>query len=569
MSFRRFNQFARRYAWCTILVGALSSCKRPPEPLQPLAASSDSSPSGQSQIAFRSVEIPLLAQAAFSSGSEANLFTILEIVGGGVGCLDYDLSGQVDLFFAGGGQIDAVGRTVRGVASKLYRLHEGIRLSDVSAATHAAVDDLYTHGMTSADFDNDGFLDMLVYGYPGVRLLHNQGDGTFRDETDLAGLGCVNWVTAASWIDLERDGCLDLYLASYVDWSLEKNIVCPGSSGLDDVCSPNAYASVVNKAYRSLGDGVFMPDPDRFLGTYFGKTLGVLAAKFDPRDDVNLYVANDLMANFLLRRQTDHKYEEQGMTAGVALDALGVANGSMGLALLDFNLDQRFDIFVTNLQNELMALYLNEGQTLFRHSSRPAQLNIAQAKVVGFGVVAVDFDCDGDEDVLLTSGDVHYKPDKGSMQQLPLLIENNQGKNFRHCLPACDFFDEPAVGRGLASADLDNDGDLDIVETKLFGAPVILENTRQNDNSWLRIGLVGTESARTPIGTVATLTVDERVMVRQLYGGGSYLSQSEQVLSFGWPENTAAKLSIQWPSGRLTDIQDVAANQRMLLVEPR
>lgn len=535
---------------------------------EPEGQSRRPSSASDSMLRFESVELPVLETCRFSSGQEAQLNTILEIVGGGVGCIDYDLDGVSDLFFPGGGTIDASRQQVAGADSKLLRGDLPWQLSDTTAAARLDTRQIYSHGVTSADFDQDGFPDLLVYGYRGILLFHNQGDGTFQEVAGQTDLAQERWTTAAAWVDLDRDGSLDLYLGSYLDWNLEKHQVCPTPAGVADVCSPNAFGGASNIAYLNSSDGTFrfassLPElPAR------AKTLGILAAELSAGHGTSVYVANDLVPNFLLGLRNGN-YEEHGYTSGVAVDNSGIANGSMGVALLDFNLDRRFDLFVTNFEHEQMALYLNEGDDLFQHASRKAKLNLRGVSAVGFGVVAGDFDGDADEDVVLTAGHVQYHPDSGSMKQLPILLENNGARTFVKLSPECRFFKEPAVGRGLAAADLDNDGDLDLVASRLFGAPALLENVSPTDSNWLRVALVGVSSPRTPIGATAELVSGEHKIVRQLYGGGSYLSQSQQDLHFSWPGSAGATLSVRWPDGSTTEPVPVAARRRIVVIQGR
>jgi hypothetical protein len=261
---------------------------------------------------------------------------------------------------------------------------------------------------------------------------------------------------------------------------------------------------------------------------------------------------------------------EHAFASGVAVDDEGVANGSMGLALLDFNLDRQFDLFVTNFENEKMGLYLNAGADLFHYASRKAGLNRADLKRVGFGVVAADFDGDGDEDIVFSCGHVHYHPDNGDMRFLPVYLQNEAGQSLTTCVPSGAYFTEPTVGRGLATADFDNDGDLDMVGTSLFGPPSLIENLNATDKHWLSVQLIGTSASRTPIGATVELRAGTRTVIRQLYGGGSYLSHSQSRLHFAWPaESTAANvvLDIHWPDGSTTDSMSVTPGQNIVVIQ--
>ena len=524
-----------------------------------------------SQATFAARESEEVKACTFMNGREAGLNSILEIVGGGVACFDYDGDGNVDLLFAGGGIIHATEKKIDGINCQLLRGGPDWKFTNDTVKSHLDTTRIYSHGATVADYDQDGFEDVLVYGYGGVVLLHNQGDGTFHESTLADGLENAGWITAATWIDLNSDHDLDLYFGSYVDWDVDKNQVCRDRSGEPDVCSPNAFNGSRNSVFLSNGDSSFQLRVDMVQADQPSKTLGVVAAEFHHGQGVGLYVANDLIANFLFSQRGD-RFEEHGFASGVALDDEGVANGSMGLALLDFNLDRQFDLFVTNFEHEKMALYVNSGMDLFQYVSRKAGLNRADLKRVGFGVVAADFDGDADEDIVFTSGHVHYHPDTGDMQSLPVYLQNEAGQSLTTCVPSGSFFSDPTVGRGLAAADLDNDGDLDLVGTSLFGPPSLVENMQVPDKNWLTVQLVGTIASRTPIGATVELTVGTRVMARQLYGGGSYLSHSQSRLHFAWPADSTASdviLDVHWPDRTTTESISVTSGQNVVVIQRR
>jgi hypothetical protein len=520
-------------------------------------------------LEFRLVDCPELKAARYENGRSANMNAIIEIVGGGVACIDYDLDGTCDLFFPRGGTLDPERRVVKGVPSVLLRGDVGWSFHDVSSAAQATVEDLFTHGATAADQNHDGFVDLLVYGYRGVRMLRNQGDGTFQDVTGEVGLVNAPWTTAAAWCDANEDGVLDLYLGSYVAWDFTTHRVCATPAGIPDVCGPNAFEGGVDSFYLGVDEGAFVEDSASLVGRFKYKALGVLAARFEAGEGVSIFVANDITPNLLFRQRRDSSgLEEIGVESGVALDGMGIANGSMGVALLDLDGNQRFDLMVNNFEHELIAFYKNEGGSFFRYVSREVGLSTLAARVVAFGIVAADFDGDGDEDVMITSGHVHYHPNSGDMRQPPVVLEHQPGGRLVRCLPSCEYFHQRHVGRGLANADFDDDGDPDVVITHLFEPPVILENTQGNLHSWLRVRLIGRKSARTPIGAIVTVTHGERKMSRQLFGGGSYLTQHQQELFFGWPTAQEVDVVVQWPSGQVTHLEGVAPRQRLVLLEP-
>ncbi len=551
-----------------VLVAGLG-CNRRESPVEPSRTFDVRPAKAAVPIRFAETAPDALQDFVYRSGKDAGLKSILEIVGGGVACIDFDLDGRCDLFFPGGGEIDPQAETVRGAASLLLRAGDDWDYDDATEAAGIAVTDLYTHGVTAADFDHDGFVDLLVYGYSGVRLYRNQGDGTFRDVTDEAGLTAAPWTTAAAWADLSGNGMLDLYLGSYVQWDFKTHRTCRSRHGNADVCSPNAFSGGQDAVFLADDEGRFRLAPDWGDSPRNGRALGVVTATIEPSQPPAVYVANDLSANLLFRQMPDGKYAESGIASGVAVSASGTPNGSMGIAVLDFSGNQRFDLMVTNFEHEQIALYRNDGGGLFRHASRESGLNTLDAAVVGFGIVAADFSGDGREDVLLTSGHIQYDAASGGIEQEPVLLKNVDGHTFQRQIPPdCDYFRRKSCGRGLAFADLDNDGAPDVVITHLFEPPVILRNLPGETHAWLRVRLIGTRSPRTPIGTVVHAAAGDHMMSRQLYGGGSYLSQSQQELFFRWPGDRPVDLKIEWSGGSRQQVSGIAPGQVLTLVEP-
>lgn len=549
-----------------MFVFSFASCRPATTPTE-LPARLPADPACGATFVDRPIES--LAQCSFDNGQRAGLFAILEIVGGGVTCCDYDRDGVTDLIIPRGGHIDSANHRVSGINSVLLRSDGAWNFGDRTASARLDTASVYTHGLAPADFDHDGFDDLLAYGYGGVVLLHNLGDGTFKQVAQFA---TPTWTTAAAWIDLDGDRTLDLYLGSYVAWDFDRHQTCARPDGAPDVCSPNAFEGTKSSVLLNNNDGSFTPNGDIVSAPELAKTLGAIAGEFTRGQGCGLYVANDLMVNYLFTRNGD-KFREHALSSGVAVDDEGVVNGSMGIAMLDFNLDGQFDLFVTNFEHEKMALYVNQGQNSFHHVSRQIGLNRNDLRVVGFGTVAGDFDGDGDEDIIFTSGHVHYRPDTGPMEQLPAYLQNEAGRMLSKCTPKCNLFTRPAVGRGLAAADFDGDGDLDIIATHLFGPPAMIENVSSSHANWLSIALVGTESSRTPVGAIGELRTSNRAFVRQLFSGGSYLSQSESKLHFSWPESgddaEPVSLTIHWPDGAGEESFAVVPNQSLTIIQGR
>ena len=608
-----FTKVALWIGICVIATASGCSCNKDDDSAKGLKVQGDE----RSAVAFRLVECPALKDARYENGREGGGNTMLEIVGGGVAAIDTDLDGCVDLFFPGGGHIDMGKREVRGAASTLFRGDGNWHFENITSLSFIDTSLIYSHGISGGDYDNDGFPDLLISGYQGIQLWKNQGDGTFLNVTDSVGLADAPWTTSAAWIDAGQDGILDLYLASYVEWDFDTHQVCP-LNGVPDVCSPIAFKASRDAFYRGTENGIFMRHDEAFKAKNPGKGLGALAADIDQDRTMDLYLANDLTPNHLFVPSTPSAasktpsaasktpsaasktpsaasetpsaasetpsaasetnsgdspagtFKNISFEAGCAVDDKGSMNASMGLALLDFNRDRQFDIVVSNFEHEDVALYQQERPRLFVHSSGVSGLSDANTGVVGFGIVAADFDGDADEDLMMTSGHVHYYPEHGEMGSLPLFFTNNSGKRWTRGRPSgSKYFATRAVGRGLAVADVDNDGDLDAIVSHLDSPPALLNNTMGQGNSWLRLRLIGTDSNRDAFGAVATVHFGDLTLVRQRYSGGSYLSQSQGELCWGWPSKKAVVLEVQWPNGMITRKMNVRSGQRLTLVEPR
>lgn len=534
-----------------------------------MASTSKSQINATTQIEFREVNIPFLSSVRHKNGADAGMNSILEILGGGVSCFDFDLDGNCDLLFPGGGDIDQEKKLVSGQASYFLRNRGEWRFEDCSVQSSIDTSAMYTHGAAIADYNNDGFDDALFYGYRGILLFQNQGDGTFLPvDFNLPAIS-FPWLTAAAWFDLEDDGDLDLHLVSYVNWDFETHFVCSSASGKADICSPTSFQGSIDLTLANQNDGSFVDATPQLVGENNGRGLGVVAARMESHLPISMYVANDLSPNFFYVHEDKNKMVERGLIAGVAVDAQGRANGSMGVALLDYNLDEKFDIFVTNFEHEDLALYQNTGNDLYRHSSRETRLSELTDGVVGFGVVAADFDLDGDEDVVLTAGHVYYHPAKGTTAQKPIVLENQVHQWFQRASVPCEYLNQTHIGRGLATADFDNDGDLDLVVTHLDASPTLLENmVNHADHNTLRLKLIGTRTNRSAVGAIATLEVDGVRMSRQVYGGGSYLSSNHSTAQWGWKGKPKGKLKVTWLDGQSQEIELGASNQDCILVEP-
>jgi enediyne biosynthesis protein E4 len=483
----------------------------------------------------------------YDNGSAAGVNAILESLGGGVAAFDYDRDGWCDLALPGGGELGD--RVARGLPTRLVR-RRGVDLAArVESLAGLAAPRHFSHGATTGDFDNDGFADLLVTGYGGLTLWRNLGDGTFVDVTGAAGLVDAKWSSSAAWCDLNGDGHSDLYIAHYVNWSFDNNPPCKGPSGQVDVCPPRSFDGLDDLVYFSEGDGTFRAAGPETGLTPQGKGLGVLVADFDGDGDSDVYVANDTVPNFFYVNDGKGRLEESGQATGMALDDMASANGSMGVAATDYDRDGALDVWVANYEDELLALYRNLKNGSFQHVSRRVGVGRLGTLYVGFGCVTGDFDLDGDEDFAVANGHVVHHPRNAPIRQEPLLLLNSGAGQFAREIPE-GYFAQPHLGRGLATADLDRDGRLDLVFTNTREPVAALLNRSDTGNRGVRVRLVGRRGTREPVGASAVLSTSAGDLLRPVIGGGSYLSTSEPVLHWGLPAGGAIReLRVTWPGG--------------------
>ena len=523
-----------------------------------------------SQFLFSELDIEL-PNSQFRDGSDSNLFSLVETTGGGSALFDYDSDGQLDLLTAGGGWIDSENNRLPGHQGALFR-HLG-NFNFMPATSQACVDlsKSYHSAILAADYDNDGFTDFLATGYHGLQWFHNQGDGTFEsiEMTDDKA-----WSSAAAFADLDSDGDLDLYVVHYANWSLENNPTCPSQMDPNrrDYCGPSDFQGIPDSVYENSGDGKFLLRTPEGLSNQGFRGLGVLAADLDGDRKTDLYITNDVEPNLLYQNQAPFQWTELGRRAGVATNDQGRAEGSMGIALGDYNNDSRFDLWVTNYADEFCALYRGTGPMTFSYASNATRIPSTDEQSVSWGTAMHDLDLDGDEDILVING--HLERYATYHDQRPQLLENHQGTRFSLAALNSPFFQKPISGRGLATGDLNRDGLVDLAVTRI-GQPIALvrndsRSPSNNPNAFLRVRLVGYNSNRDAIGTVAKLTIHDRTWIRQATSGTSYASTCENILHFGIPNpytNKPASLEVLWPSGQNSLIPIDKLNQEVLVIE--
>ncbi|OWK34692.1 CRTAC1 family protein [Fimbriiglobus ruber] len=513
---------------------------------------------------FEDVTRPSGIAFTYRNGEEADRYTILESLGGGVALLDYDGDGRLDIFLTGGGSFSADSPPqIRGAPSRLYRNLGGMKFEDVTARVGLDGPLFYTHGAAVADYDRDGFPDLLVTGWGRVALYHNETDGNggrrFVEVSSKAGLTDTRWSSSAAWGDLDGDGFPDLYICYYVDWSFANDPVCPGAARTvpRDVCPPQRFAPLPHRLYKNNGDGTFRDISATAPLRSDGKGLGVVIADMDGDGKPDIFVANDAGDKFLYRNKGGMTFDEIGLTAGVAVDDHGMYNGSMGTDIADYDGTGLPSLFVANFQNESHALYRNLGGGKFRYSTQAAGIGRLGQQFVGFGTVFFDYDRDGWEDLIISNGHVVRYPIGTTMKQRPVLLRNEERegrRQFREVGPSAgSYFQGKHVGRGIAVGDLDDDGWPDVVVSRQNEPVVVLRNVAGTSagagNHWLGLTIAG-KSGRDLTGTILTLEANGRRLTQFVKGGGSYLSTNDPRITFGLGTvEKPGRLTIRWPGG--------------------
>lgn len=417
-------------------------------------------------------------------------------------------------------------------------------------------------GVATGDIDNDGWTDLYITGYPRCALYRNNGDGSFSDITERAGVAGEGWAASAGFFDYDRDGNLDLFVTRYLDWSFAKHIRC--GSALPSYCNPDRFAPVSNILYRNRGNGTF-EDISRAsgIGAHTGKGLGVAFCDYDQDGWPDVFVANDGVAQLLFHNNGDGTFRERALEAGVAYSDDGKAYAGMGTDFGDYDNDGRADLVVTNLAGEIYALYHNEGGGLFRYSSLTTGLARITAGSSGWGVRWADFDNDGWKDLFLAQGHVLDNIERleaaRRYKESPALIRNLNGQFQTERLEGVTA----VAGRGAAFGDLDNDGSMDVVVGILGEKPLVFRNA-PSSNHWLILRLAGNRSNRDGVG--ASVRVNGQVGYAS--SAGSYLSANDARLHFGLGSKRTATVEIRWPSGAVQELQNVEADQVLVVKEP-
>jgi hypothetical protein len=496
-----------------------------------------------------------------------------ETMGSGVAILDADSDGWPDIFFVNGK--DWVPRGRRSLPA-LYRNNRNGTFADATAGSGMGVE-LYGMGAAVADYDNDGRQDVYITALEGDRLYHNEGGGRFRDVTRESGIRNADFGTSAAWLDYDRDGRADLFVANYVRWTRDGDLWCSLDGNTKSYCTPESYKGVSSRLFRNLGGGKFEDVSTRAgVADSKSKSLGVAVLDYNLDGWPDLFVANDTQPNKLYRNNRTGAFTEEGVAGGIAFGEDGVARGAMGTDAADYDRSGRPHLLVGNFSNQMLGLYHNEGKGLFVDEAPRSTVGRSSLLSLTFGAFFFDYDLDGWLDLFAANG--HIEEEIGRVQprvqyrQPPLLFRNlGQGRFADVSSQAGEHFRTPMVARGAAYADLDRDGDLDLVISVNHGAARVLRNDRgDRPGNWLCLRLSGVKSNRSALGAVVRVLSASGKQWQMVRSGSSYCSQSDLALTFGLGQDSrATRIEVEWPSGAREEFFDVPARQSLIVEEGR
>jgi len=501
---------------------------------------------------------------------------IIEVVGAGVAFIDYDNDGWMDLLVLNGTRLQG---DPPGVTNRLYKNNRDGTFTDATAKARLTRTG-WASGVTVGDYDNDGFDDLFITYYGHNVLYHNNGDGTFTDVTERSGLAqdVVRYGSGCSWVDYDRDGHLDLFVANYLSTTLEK-LPKPGENpdctwkGVAVNCGPRGLPTGYVQLFHNNGDGTFT-DVSKKSGVASASDsypMTVVAADFDNDGWPDIYVACDSTPSWLFRNQHDGTFREQALERGVALSEDGLEQAGMGVGLGDFDLDGNLDIFKTNFADDTNVLYHNDGKGNFDDVTIRTGLGV-ETRYVGWGAGIVDLDNDGFPDIFVATGSVYPEVEKKNPAypfRTPRLVFRNLGDGrFEELIEeAGSGISDPHPSRGCAFGDFDNDGDVDVLVWNMNEPPSLLRNDVTGGGHWLKVQLIGVKSNRSAIGTRVTIRYGSRQQAQEMTAQSSFYSVNDKRLHFGLGAETSAHLTVRWTNGQTESFSNVAADQLVVIRE--
>ncbi len=530
-----------------------------------LAATPEKPAAGDpSGVRFQTIELPMVVKNS-AAGRKHQIETMIS----GVAVFDYDGDGWPDIYVTNGAAIPSLQKVDPSFDNRLFRNNRDGSFTDVTA--HAGVRGRgYAMGIAAADYDNDGRTDLFVTGVRENILYRNRGDGTFEDATAKAGLaGTGRWSVAAGWFDYDQDGSLDLFVVNYVVWDPATEPFCgderPGYRGY---CHPRHYVPLPNELYRNRGDGTFENvSMDSGIGQPPGKGMGVVFGDYDLDGRLDVFVGNDTTPNFLFHNLGAGRFEERALPAGVAYNGEGRAVSSMGADFRDLDNDGREDLFVTALSNEGFTFFRNVGRGKFVDLSYPSLVSSASQPLSGWSAGAGDLNNDGWKDIISANGfpgdNAELAMDVQSRQTNSVFVNLGGGRFRMVALPG------RALHRGAAFGDLNRDGRLDVVVTRLNESPLVLLNVTETTNHWLRVKLRGRKSNRDGLGALVRVVTDSGSQWNRATTSVGYAGSSEPIVHFGLGKDRIARIvEIAWPSGLKQKMENLEADQLLEIEEP-
>lgn len=523
---------------------------------------------------FEDVHARLGIEHVYVNGEKGDSLMV-EAIGGGAGWLDFDADGRLDLYVNQGGDPAAAepgDRPGDALFRHLPAAGGGGRFVEV-AGRAGIFERGYGQGVAVGDYDGDGFDDVYVTNVGPNTLWHNRGDGTFEEMTAAAGVEDDRWSSSAAWADLDGDGDLDLYVCNYVKYDPFDPLDCRDAKGRARICHPRDVEHWPDECFENLGDGRFRAVAREWgLSGPGNKALGVAVADFTGDGLPDVYVANDTTPNFLFVNRgpgADPRFEESAAVLGCAVDRNGMPQASMGLAVGDYDGDGRLDIYSTHFYEESNTLYRNLGPAGFEDVTGAVGLHEPTLARLGFGTVMADFDQDGREEIFVANGHVENYPGNPLLRMKPQVFSWGGTRFHDASAAAGPWFEERLVGRGVAAADYDADGDLDLAVVCQNTPLSLLENVSDRGH-WITFRVRGARGNRRGIGTRVTVRCEERVWTGEICGGTSYASTHQPLLAFGLGACAGpVAVTVRWPDGTVADLGEMAIDRTAVLEEPR
>jgi enediyne biosynthesis protein E4 len=494
-----------------------------------------------------------------------------ETSGAGCAFLDYDNDGWMDIYLVNSGPCDFY-QPPKPLRNTLYHNNRDGTFTDVTAKAGVA-GNRYGMGVAAADYDGDGFPDLYVTQYDRSILYHNNGDGTFTDVTAKAGVAAPGWSSSAVWFDHDNDGRLDLFVCQFAEF--DKSLGCGiDSNGVHHYCIPRIFKPRASRLFHNNGDGTFTDvSKETGVAAHPGKAWGVVAADINNDGKVDLFVANDTVANFLFINQ-GARFEEAGLSADIAYSADGRARSGMGVDAADFNEDGWLDLFVANIDQEIFSLYQNNHDQTFDDVAMQTGIGMATRWMSGWGLKFFDYDNDGNLDLILANGfpdDLVEEISHEVTYKEPLLLFQKQGPAYKNVsAQSGPVFSQSFPARGLAIGDFNNDGAVDVLISNNDAAPILLRNNIRKENNWLGLKLIGKKCNSDAVGARITYQAADLKRHRTIVGGGSFLSSHDPRVVLGIGQHPKLDwVEIKWPqpSGVTERFTDLPLNRYITITE--